>query len=194
MTLCEEHACATIMRDRRPRSFVLPRYTPMNWFECDVFELTKSGYFREYEVKMTLADFRNDAKKMRTRYPRPWGTPPVQENKHELLKCAYEHGPSEFWYVTPPRLIPREELPFFAGLIELQDLGDGRRPSYRWMPVTVVTAPRLHRVKLDPKVHEHAIGVCYYRLHAAMECLRDRTAPPTAWQDQPPPAVEESVA
>lgn len=47
------------------RSFVIPNYTPSGWFESDIFELTKSGYFREYEIKMSLSDFRADAVKAR---------------------------------------------------------------------------------------------------------------------------------
>jgi hypothetical protein len=37
-----------------------------NW-EADVFEVTKSGYLYEYEVKITRADFKKDAEKCRKR-------------------------------------------------------------------------------------------------------------------------------
>ena len=43
---------------------VLPNFTPNGWFECDIWVLTKSGYGREYEIKLTVSDFKADAKKM----------------------------------------------------------------------------------------------------------------------------------
>jgi hypothetical protein len=47
--------------ERYRRGICVPNYTPKDWWECDVFELTPAGYFREYEIKMTVADFRADA-------------------------------------------------------------------------------------------------------------------------------------
>ena len=60
-----ERITAAILRERW-RKLRLPRYTPKGWWECDVFELTTSGYFREYEIKTSLSDFRNDAKKFKS--------------------------------------------------------------------------------------------------------------------------------
>lgn len=201
MSLTEDHACAAIMRESHRRNFCLPRYTPRDWWECDVFELTKSGYFREFEVKLTLADFKNDAQKSRdirgtdrrveVEPGRSWRWVCDQERKHDLLAKGDPRGPAEFWFVTPEGLIPRELLPAWAGLIELRDRGEGHRPTFRWMAIPRVEAPRLHKQKAEPEIRKDALGCCYYRLHTAMARVRDRSELPREWTDNPPPASEE---
>ncbi len=130
----------TLMRKRFHRSFVLPNYTSANWFECDVFEVTAAGYFVEYEVKLTLNDFKADAKKRRHSYGQ------ATAMKHSLLAAADPHGPSRFFFVTPPGLVavehresldPAAVLPSWAGLIEIE------RPEWRrsWLATVRVPAP-----------------------------------------------------
>jgi hypothetical protein len=189
-TLSEDYACATIMRERFRRGVCIPRYTPHAWWECDVFSLTERGYFREFEVKLTVRDFEADAKKRMEKRPWQYGTPPVWEYKHALLAMGDPRGPSEFYYVVPAGLITAADLPPFAGLIELTDRGDGHRPTWRWMERTVVEAPRLHNVKAEATTRTQAIAVCYYRMHAAFDAVRDRTSAPTEWTDAPAPAAE----
>lgn len=193
MNLIEDHACGAIMSwERQRRAFVLPRYTPIDWWECDVFELTDAGYFREYEVKLTRRDFDLDANKTREIY-KGYGEPREVLNKHECLARGDVRGPKEFFFVTPPGLVAVIDLPIWAGLIELHDRGEGYRPTNRWIPSVIVPAPRLHNQKADPKIHKAALGTCYWRMHNALTALRDRTAPPTVWQDEPPPVVETAV-
>lgn len=164
--LTESQAQVAVMEDggRWRRSFCLPNYTPEGWFECDLFEVTAAGYFWEYEVKLTLSDFRRDREKRDWRGGR---------TKHQRLGQGDERGPNRFWFVTPPNLlflIPRPlsnfeaPLPPWAGLIEI------RWPAFggRWVVDRVVDAPQLHREKLKPRILEHARGVCYWRMHEAL--------------------------
>lgn len=167
MDLNSRWATVALLRQRYRRNFCLPRYTPRRWWECDVFELTAAGYFREYEIKLTLADFRADAHKRQcgrdARGRRSVLQPP--EEKHRLLARRVAHGPTRFWFVTPEGLVPRAELPEWAGLLELRDRGAGWQPHHRWGVLEVVRAPTLHRRACDPRVAEHARGVCYWRMH-----------------------------
>ncbi len=184
MSLTENRACISLMEfDRLNRNTCVPRFTPPNWWECDVFELTKSGYFNEYEVKLTLADFRADAKKERSKY-RGFGQPNAVENKHQLLAAGDPRGPARFSFVTPEGLIDRNDLPIWAGLIELVDRGAGFRPSIRWFPKVVVTPPKLHKTKADEKWRQHAVGSCYHRFHILLRAANDGTKAPTEWPDQ----------
>lgn len=193
--MTEDLALAALMRPRFVRSFCMPRFTPPGWWECDMLEITKAGYFREYEVKITLADFKRDAEKSRNVGPmiwEPFAEPQVmpnghqrlgnfthrQEKKHDLLAAGHPAGPAEFFYVTPEGMLKPEMLPLWAGLIELREL----RPSVarlvrrEWLETVVVPAPRIHMVKAEAKVRREAEIACYWRFHRILE-VRDVPLP-----------------
>lgn len=164
------------MRSRYRRSFVLPNYTPKQWWECDVMEITASGFFREYEVKLTVGDFLADAKKVRAE-DRYLGR--LSTTKHSRLVLADPCGPCQFWYVTPEGLLHPSMVPDWAGLIEFRPTpNDFVEASHRRFVVDgpafdvrdirenqIKRAPRLHQLKADPKIEAHARSVLYYRLH-----------------------------
>lgn len=179
MKLTEDRACGLIMdHERIRRGLCLPRYTPDGWWECDVFELTGSGYFREYEVKLSLADFRKDREKSREKRPYVWGDKNrPTENKHELLAAGHRAGPAEFAFVVPAGMVAEADVPQWAGLIEVhrQEVEpefSTRVPTFYLR--TVRAAPRLHREKADDKIRPHVLSVCYYRLHDALRAIRNR--------------------
>ncbi len=89
-------------------------YLP-NWFEADVCCVRDSGMVDEFEIKISRGDFFADAKK------KGFGARGV--NKHERLRAGIEqHNLASFWYITPKGLISLNELPSFAGLIEVIEL------------------------------------------------------------------------
>lgn len=185
MSLTENRACISLMGSERVRrNLCVPRYTPPGWFECDVFEVTRPGFFCEYEVKLTLRDFKDDNQKRMAKRPHQWGTPEIWENKHDLLSRGDVRGPSQFWFVTPPGLVTHTDLPVWAGLIELDDRGECHRPSQRWTISELVKAPNLHRNKFDPKHRERAVGACYYRFHDLLRAAGDNIMVPTDWSDR----------
>lgn len=149
-----------LMADRYRRNFCLPNYTPTNWFECDVFELTKAGYFREYEIKISRSDFRADALKAKEKYGFTGKQIEVVERttKHERLARNDPAGPTRFWYVTPEKLLSLEEIPPWAGLISARAYGPGL------ILHTEKEAPSLHSQQADKFIREHSMGVCYWRL------------------------------
>ena len=157
-----------LLVERYRRSFVLSNYTPKDWWECDVFEITDAGYFREYEIKLSAGDFKADAKKEK----RGWDydhltrkvTNPLIGGKHEMLANGDTRGPSAFSFVIPEGLIPIESIPAWAGLITAHWIPSHNAP---WnVRLTIVrNPPRLHDGKLSDKISEHARGVCYYRMH-----------------------------
>jgi hypothetical protein len=153
MTLTESIVARLIMLDRHHRNFCLPRYTPIGWWECDVFELTPAGYFREYEIKLTVADFKADVAKSKV-------VGEVSRNKH--LEIRQPFGPRQFWYVVPDQMV--QEVPEWAGLITVQ-----RSPSGRLYEQEVKRAPFLHQELADPKMVAHARSVCYWRFHNLLD-------------------------
>jgi hypothetical protein len=100
---------------------LIPRYTPRGWWECDLWRLTKSGYVEEYEIKLTVADFNQDAKKEEparerfNRQSRQWEPTPAR-NKHLILSGTTE-GPSRFYFVLPKEVLDRVQIPEWAGAI-----------------------------------------------------------------------------
>lgn len=148
-----------LMHKRHGKSTIMPRFTPMHWWECDVCEVTASGYLREFEIKMSRSDFKADAGKER----RTWdfSQPPTTERKHDLLAAGDERGPNTFYYVTPKGLLQLEEIPVWAGWIEV-----GRDPNSNYPFERVQKpAPRLHQKKADPKLASAMRQSAYGRLH-----------------------------
>ena len=128
---------------------LLPRYTPKGWWECDLFELTKSGYFREYEIKLTLSDFRADAAKKKTKWTLDSTCMHWQQvdlgTKHGHLGRANPDGPRQFWYVTPSTMvIPDGEFPIWAGLITAMV---NPHAAYKMTLLERRPAPILHSIK-----------------------------------------------
>lgn len=173
-------------RDNRfIRNFCLQNYTPVHWWECDIFEITAAGYFREYEIKLTRGDFFADAKKNR---PKNFGrqatwdsvtkiyTPHEVELKHDLLAVGDIRGPSKFWYLTPENLIKPEELPKWAGLIEFHfNSVFGFREK--------VKAPQIHKTKCVENVLSAARETCYYRMHNLLAGMREDSSATSAVEE-----------
>ena len=152
-----------LMVDRYRRNLCCPNYTPRQWWECDLFEVTEAGYFNEYEIKLTRADFKADALKENREWLGGWGKEAQYkvENKHRLLAAGDPRGPSKFWYVVPKDLIAESEVPAWAGLIYCSIWQP--RGAFKVQTKIVRPAPRLHRTKIDPKVVEHVNSIFYYR-------------------------------
>lgn len=93
-----------------------PKYRIENLYvfpwESDLLFLTPAGYWYEIEVKISRADFFNDAKKT-----------VGLSSKAEFISNPDRHAPNYFYYAAPERLISLEEVPSHAGLIEV----DGRK-------------------------------------------------------------------
>lgn len=161
----------TLMSERYRRNFVIPNYTPSGWWECDVMELTKAGYMAEYEVKLTVSDFKQDAHKGPDHRKRHWAKMRGEDVDPQLMK----HGclnlrqcvPNRFFYVTSPGLLTLDQIPEWAGLLEVRLYRWGKR--IRGVEKVLKKAPRLHTQRVDPKVEQHARSVCYYRMHNLLQ-------------------------
>lgn len=126
---------------RASSDLLLPRYTPLKWWECDMWRLTKNGYTDEFEIKLSVSDFKADFGKVdssRMRYNEV--TTHFEECaprvKHELLKSSAE-GPNRFWFVLPEEIAAKVEIPAYAGLIIPTRHGC-------WVKIQ---APKRHRAK-----------------------------------------------
>lgn len=150
---------SVMVQGYRAGAFVCPNYTPRNWWECDVLELRKSGFWAEYEIKLSRPDFRADRYKAIRRFN--YKTMEYDHfRKHDLIASRSEKAPNLFFYVCPSGLLEASEVPEWAGLIYA---------SFRYYRNEVVRleqikpAPRLHRVKFDEKERNHMLRTYYHR-------------------------------
>jgi len=111
----------------QPR-FLLKNLYVFGW-ESDLLILTKSGYWYEYEIKISRADFKNDFKH--------------KTDKHNkcLQNFGYVRKPNYFYYAVPENMVSIDEVPEYAGLVYITEYG-----SYK----IIKQAPKLHKEKVDP--------------------------------------------
>ena len=120
---------------------VTPNVFLYGW-ESDLIGVTGVGFVHEYEIKISKADFKQDAKK----------------HKHWNLKSGF-NSCNYFWYVCPKDMIDITEVPDHTGLIYIvpnkyntrRQTGYGSfcRPDNTFE--IIKQAPRLHVGKISDK-------------------------------------------
>lgn len=111
-------------------------------WECDLLEITKSGYTYEYEVKISRSDFKADARKQTFR-----------QSKADAIRSGRTNY---FYYITPKDLIVSDEVPEYAGLMyaipytaHFFSIQKGAWSENRMRFDVIKTAPILSSVKID---------------------------------------------
>lgn len=92
----------------RAMAVMAPNIYLPDWFEADVCSIRRSLLIDEFEIKISRADFKNDAKK----------TGADGRTKYDRLRSG-DHPLASFWYIAPVGLLTADDLPEFAGLIEV---------------------------------------------------------------------------
>jgi hypothetical protein len=159
--------------------FIFPNMDVITGHEADLIAISRSGYAYEYEIKLSLSDFRADQKK-RVKHatfsgkvremPYPYThrekrimyvTEDAPINPYLALRyeCFPDRKPRQFWYVVHGFQLPEKELPPYAGLIQYHD--DIKRPQKRLE--IIKQAPRLESGKVDEKRIAHANRNMLYR-------------------------------
>lgn len=106
----------------------------LNW-EADLISITKAHYMHEYEIKISLSDFKAD----------------FHKRKHHYFRNNYgTRKPNYFWYVSPEKAVPIC-IPDYAGLIIMEPLS---KHAIGHRLVTVKKAMKLH----DKKISDNGIN------------------------------------
>lgn len=142
----------------RKTSKIYPNCYLGSW-ECDVLEVSKQGYASEYEIKVSVRDFKADGLK----------STKTQKGKKLTKAQTLKQGKrvEKFWYVVPYGLIKEEDVPDYAGLIYVGN-GRGRRERNGGQDLSysvVRQAPLLSSRPLTPKKLEIIERNLYYRYH-----------------------------
>jgi hypothetical protein len=146
----------------RQHECIVPNVFAAYSWESDVLSITRAGYVHEYEIKVSLADFKKDAGKTEKHEILKTGSRPTSDCEQRFIDksipikwCNYDpatnrvigNRPNYFWYACPQGIIPLDDVPAHAGLIYLAG------SSYS----IVKDAPLLHREKVTDKIKQHII-------------------------------------
>lgn len=120
-------------RHRSGARIMLPNYTPIGWYECDLYIVTNRYYAIEYEIKLSLADFKADSRK---------------RDKHvRLAQRTGSTTPTRFFYAVPAMLVSPRDVPDYAGLV-----------YFRWSakePGRRLVAPLCTVIRQAPRLNDH---------------------------------------
>lgn len=131
---------------QNPGLLHVPNVYLYEW-ECDVLEVTVMGNAHEFEIKVTEADFKQDARK----------------GKHRILEepgnRVTQSRPNQFSYVCPAGMLRPHDIPKYAGLVwvklvpKASPLLTGYAIPYNESNVilmqTIVPAPQIHNLPLN---------------------------------------------
>lgn len=118
------------LRKRPDFNIITTNYSWNLHFEADVYQVKKSGFTVEYEIKCSRGDFLKDFSKSKKYFDNSKGSY-VEFKKHEWLidkeiACNTHQNkfkPNEFYFVCPSGIIKRDEINDRYGLIEILPSG-----------------------------------------------------------------------
>ena len=136
--------------------FITPNSCNIFPWEADLLSVTRAGYYHEFEIKISAADFKADFRK---------------ESKHKHLKLKTAIAPRYFWYVICGFSVEEIELPDYAGLIEIVVWDE----ELKYVRI-IKKAPRLGDRKITDSEKERLYQAAYYRFWREIETrMRWRT-------------------
>lgn len=132
-------------------------------FESDVLILRTTGTVVEYEIKLSVQDWRAGLKKRQCldgsdKRRRVNKIHPAQKeiSRHEYLTRGY--GANMFYYAAPQDVLDRVEVPEWAGIIQVRPWQNSQCYSK-----LIKKAPKLHSKKASPELKEKILTSCYYK-------------------------------
>lgn len=157
----------------RNHEITVPNCGTVFLYESDVVSMTKSRAGHEFEVKVSRADWLAELRKIASTKSNAKRSRAARLNQAKdianALKTAWARGevrsgpefnytedptPNYFWVVAKPGIVKPEELPAYAGLMEVETYSFGNRLAQ------VTPAPRLHTLKMtDRQILAMARGV-----------------------------------
>lgn len=149
---------------RERYEFMVPNCYTQHDNEADIFAVRKSGFADEIEIKVSRSDFLLDKNKVvqyrvwergefQSSFERENKLSPVQKFKMQALVDG-NMAANYFWYAVPRGMLSINEIPEFAGLIEISDSGRG---------IEVKKPKLLHRKKPTESYKYHLSKKISYR-------------------------------
>lgn len=137
------------LMDKLNHILIAPNITNVYRWECDLLSVTRALYAHEFEIKISLSDYRREF------IEKKW--------KHSILRAPSLRlynlrpiSPNYYWMVSSFDI--SSELPDYAGWIQVNDLGDRLD---LWVKKA---APRLQSSKMTEKQQDSITRVISYRI------------------------------
>ena len=126
---------------QRSHWVMAPNIYVLGW-ESDFISVTNSGYIYEYEIKLSVADYKKDFKKHVVDVDENWRGKRL--NKHDCLSGKIERAekPKRFYFVMPKDMVPVSEIPEYAGLIY----------AYKYKSTETYWCPNHEEIKVAPDI------------------------------------------
>lgn len=95
-------------------------------WEMDFFALsTENGVGTEFEIKISRQDYKRDYKKLKHKFFRHGYTnEKVSLKRNRIIQLRKKYYPNRFCFVAPEGIIPKNDIPKYAGLIEIRSIGN----------------------------------------------------------------------
>jgi hypothetical protein len=165
--ITEKNVIALLLARYGYKNLCISNYNMRFWFECDVAMITNSGYFTEFEIKLSKYDYEKDFYKDN-----------IHGNKHVILsdkiKFDFCNTPSRFFFVIPCDLAKKVVIPKHAGLIIFYWRKHYKRKHYLDFKIEI-NAPRLHNNKSSLKVINDIKDIYRYRYLNLMDKFYSKT-------------------
>lgn len=158
----------------KSHEIVVPNSYVFGW-EADVVSVNKTGFITEFEIKVSRADFKAEAKKAHRRLL----VDPVE--RLPLFGDRTHPRPNYFYFAVPEGLVTPEEVPDYAGLIYVKRRARaiGKRVGlYYDTAQEVKPAARLHRDRITEwqrKQLARALSGRYWRQRVCLAGGEDET-------------------
>lgn len=133
-------------------------------FESDLLIVRKSGTVVEYEVKLSISDYRAGLKKRQC--INPYNTHKRQSrlfvnqelvSRHDYLTAGM--GANMFYYVAPEGVLKGVDIPDWAGIIQVRETQTANSCG----SFIVRKAKKLHKGKADEAAKNRILISCYYK-------------------------------
>lgn len=118
-----------------------------DFWEADLLSLTKTYFLHEFEIKTTRSDWAKEKRLIENQSDEgcKFRRATVLLNQHNRNDdCG--NSPNYFWLCAPSGVIKEDEIPEYAGLIEVYEFRKKQRIMVK------KNAPRLHNGKASDKV------------------------------------------
>ncbi len=133
-------------------------------FESDLLILRKSGTVVEYEIKLSVSDYRAGLRKKQVINPHNKNG---RQNKiwdHQKYTTRHEYlqrgmGANMFYYAAPGEVLEQVDIPKWAGVI----LVNANSTSGSCGSRMIKKAPFLHKNEPSKKLKEKIMTSCYYK-------------------------------